>query len=116
MTPIGKFEFQKVPFGLAPAPAYIQQLINEVLSGLDFVFSFLDDILIYNPYPETYFKHIEIVFQHLLKTGLKLKEIRCSFLKRQIQFLGHLISETGIKALPEKLNSLQDILLPRNPK
>ena len=34
-----------------------------------------------------------------IKTGLKLKEIKCSFLKRHIQYLGHLISETGIESL-----------------
>ena len=39
VAPMGKYEFQKGPFGLAQAPAYFQQLINEVLSGLDFAFS-----------------------------------------------------------------------------
>ena len=35
---------------------------------------------------------------------------------RHIQYLGHLISETCIKPLPEKLSSLQDVPPPRNPK
>ena len=61
VTPMQKFEFQTVPFGLAQAPAYFQQLINEVLSSLDFAFGFLDDILIYSPDPETHLKHMEIV-------------------------------------------------------
>ena len=61
-------------------------------------------------------RHIEIVFQCLLKTRLTLKEIKCNFLKRHIQYLGHLISETGIEPLPEKLSSLQDLSPPRNPK
>ena len=87
-----------------------------VLSSLDFVFSYLDDILIYIPNQETHLKHIEIVFQHLLKTGLTLKEIKCNFLKRHIQHLGHLISEAGNEHLPEKLSSLQDLPPPRNPK
>ena len=61
-------------------------------------------------------KHIEIVFKHLLKIRLKLKEIKCNFLKRHIQYLGYLISKTGIETLPEKLSSLQDMPPPRNPK
>ena len=56
VTPKGKFEFQKVPFGLAQAPAYFQWLIIEVLSGLNFAFVYLDDILIYSPDPETHFE------------------------------------------------------------
>ena len=51
-----------------------------------------------------------------MKTKLKLKEIKCNYLKRHIHYLGHLISETGIKPLQEKLSSLQDMPLPRNPK
>ena len=43
---MGKFEFWKLSFGLVQAPTYFQQIINEVLSGLDFAFSYLDDILI----------------------------------------------------------------------
>ena len=56
-------------------------------------------------------RHIKVVFQHLLKTGFTLKEIKCNFLKRHIQYLGHLISETGIEPLPEKFSSLQDMTL-----
>ena len=98
------------------APAYFQWLINEVLSRLDFAFGYLGDILIFSPDPETYLKQFEIVFQCLLKTRLKLKEIKCNFLKRHIQYLGHLISETGIEPLPERLSSLQDMSLSRNLK
>ena len=52
--------------------------------------------------PGAHLKHIEIVFQHLLKTRLRLKEIECNFLKGHIQCLGHLVSETGIEPLPER--------------
>ena len=64
----------------------------------------------------THLRQIEVVFQCLLKTRLKLKEIKSNILKRHIQYLGHLISETGIKTLPESLSSLQDISPPRNLK
>ena len=42
----GKWEFKRCPFGLAQAPAYFQQLVNEVLSGFTFAFGYLDDILV----------------------------------------------------------------------
>ena len=90
--------------------------MNEVLSDLDFAFGYVGDILIYNSNPASHVRHIEVVFQQLLKTGLKLKEIKCNFLKRYIQYLGHLISETAIEPLPEKLSSLQDMAPPRNSK
>ena len=45
----GKWEFKRCPFGLARAPAYFQRLINEVLSGFNFAFCYLDDILVFSP-------------------------------------------------------------------
>ena len=45
----GKWEFKRCPFGLAQAPAYFQRLINEVHSGFNFAFGYLDDILVFRP-------------------------------------------------------------------
>ena len=60
---LGKWEFNRYPFGLVQAPAYFQRLINEVLAPFDFAFSYLDDILIYSPDLMTYFQHLEKIFQ-----------------------------------------------------
>ena len=73
VTPLGKFEFWKVPFGLAEAPAYFQCLINDVLRGLDFAFGYLDDILIYSPDPKTYLKHVEVVFSMCFKNQTQVE-------------------------------------------
>ena len=77
----GKWEFKRCPFGLAQAPAYFQRLVNEVLSGLTFAFGYLDDILIFSPYMETHLKHLRILFERLRSADLKLKEVKCNFLK-----------------------------------
>ena len=87
----GKFEFKVCPFGLAQAPAYFQRLVDEVLRGLPFAFGYLDCILIFSPNIKTHLKHIEILFQRLREAKLKLKESKCHFLKKHVQYLGHLI-------------------------
>ena len=48
VTPHGKWHFNMVPFGLAQAPSYFQQLMNQVLQGLDFAIAYLDDIMIFS--------------------------------------------------------------------
>ena len=111
-----KFGFQEVPFEIAKSPPYFQQLINEVLRGLDLAFGYLDDIFIYSPNPETHLRYIGVIFQCLLNTRLKLKKIKCNFLKKHIQYLGHLISEIGIETLPEKVSHLHDMPTHRNLK
>ena len=107
VTPFGKYEFNSVPFGLAQAPAYFQQLISMVLQDCrDFAMAYLDDIIIFSRTPEEHLKHIEIIFQKLAIVGLKLKESKCDFFKSEIHYLGHLISDKGIQPLPEKLDTI----------
>ena len=115
-THLGKWEFLQCPFGLAQAPAYFQRLINEVLAPFDFAFGYLDDILIYSPNVEIHLKHLELIFQRLREVDLKLKMEKCSFLKKHIQYLGHIISGDGIKPVPEKLSSIQQMSCPYTPK
>ena len=104
---LGKWEFLRCPFGLAQAPAYFQRLINKVLAPFDSTFGYLDDILIYSPDVETHLEHLELIFQRLCEVDLKLKMEKCSFLKKHIQYLGHIVSGDGIKPVPEKLSSIQ---------
>ena len=107
VTPFGKYQFEAVPFGLAQAPAYFLQLISMVLQGCsDFAMAYLDDIIIFSKNEEEHLKHIEIIFQKLKEAGLKLKESKCDLFKREIHYLGHLISDSGIYPLPEKLDTI----------
>ena len=62
---MGKYQFNRVPFGLAQAPAYFQRLINEVLTGLDFAMGYLDDIIIFSKTEEEHLRHLEIIFERL---------------------------------------------------
>ena len=109
---LGKWEFLSCPFGLAQAPAYFQRLINEVLAPFDFAFGYLDDILIYSSDVATHLKHLEQIFERLRKVDLKLKMEKCSFLKKHIQYLDHIVSGDGTRPVPEKLNSIQNIPCP----
>ena len=113
---LGKWEFLCCFFGLVQAPAYFQRLINEVLAPFDFAFGYLDDILIYSPDVETHLKHLELIFQRQCEVDLKLKMKKCSFLKKHIQYLGHVVSGDGLKPVPEKLSSIQQMPRPYTSK
>ena len=114
-TPFCKFE--AVPFGLAQAPAYFQELISIVLQGCSyFTIAYLDDIIILSKNEAEHLKHIEVIFQKLRKAGVKLKESKCDFSKKEIHYLGHLISDKGIYPLHEKLDTICNMPKPKNPK
>ena len=80
VTPTDKYEFTRCPFRLTQAPAYFQRLINKVLVGLDFVFGYLDDILIHSPDVPTHLIHMRQLFQRLREADLKLNREKCNFL------------------------------------
>ena len=115
VSSFSKWEFKRCPFGLAQALAYFQRLVNEVLSGLTFAFTYLDDILVFSPDVESHLEHLRILFERLWSTDLKLKEVKCNFLKKHIQYLALIVSGEGITPLPEK-DSIQKMLPPKTPK
>ena len=65
---------------------------------------------------ETHLEHLRSLFEKLREADLKIKEVKCNFLKKHIQYLGHIVSGEGITPVPEKLESIQNILSPKTPK
>ena len=116
VMPFGKYKFLMVPFGLAQAPAYFQLLMNKVLHGLDFVMTYLDDIMIFSENELQHLEHLETVFSRLREAALKMKQLKCDFFKKEIHYLGHLISTQGTSPLPNKLDCIQHMPAPKNVK
>ena len=115
--PMEKWQFKRTPFGLSQAPAYFQLLIDQVLMGCsNFTMGYLDDIIIFSKTKEEHLQHLEEIFTRLCNFGLKMKCEKCSFFKKHIQYLGHLVSEKGFKLLPEKLESMHKMPAPRTAK
>ena len=112
----GKWEFKRCPFRLAQAPAYFLRLVNEVLSGFTFAFGYLNDILVFSTDMISHLEHLRLLFERLRTADLKLKEVKCNFLKRHIQYLGHIVSGESITPLPEKLIRIHKKLPPKTPK
>ena len=101
---MSEYKCNAVLFGLPQAPAYFQQLLSIVLQDCsDLAMAYLDDIIIiFSQNEQEHLKHIEIIFKKLKKAGLKSKESKCDFFKKETHYLGHFISVNGIQPLPEK--------------
>ena len=82
LSSLGKYQFNRVPFGLAQAPAYFQKLINDILKGCNFAMGYLDNIIIYSRSEKEhleYLEHLGEIFSKLRAAGLKLKLEKCCF-------------------------------------
>ena len=103
----GKYEYVKVPFGLAQAPAYFQELMTGVLKDLPFAMAYLDNIIIYSSTPEEHLEHIKTVFEKLHHAKLSMKLSKCHFFAKEIQYLGHILGIEGIKPVPAKTEAIR---------
>ena len=95
-SPFRKYEYIKVPFGLAQAPAYFQELMMGILKDFPFAIAYLDDIIIFSKTPQEHLSHICMVFEKLRTANLSMKKSKCNFFSKEIQYLGHILSATGI--------------------
>ncbi|VVC26736.1 Integrase, catalytic core,Macro domain,Retropepsins,Zinc finger, CCHC-type,Ribonuclease H- [Cinara cedri] len=98
-TDQGHFEFQRMCFGLKGAPATFQRLMNQVLTGLNGInaFVYLDDVIVIGTSLEDHINQLKNVFGRFQKYNLKLQPSKCEFLRKEVCYLGHIITDKGVK-------------------
>ena len=111
-TPCGAFEFLTMPFGLRNAAGTFQRFMDEVVRDLDFVYNYIDDILVASASPEEHVTHRCLLFKRFQKNQVRINPGKCVFGASSLTFLGHIISPEGISPLPEKVKALQDLQPP----
>lgn len=114
----GQFQWRVMPFGLTNGPASFTRLMNLALSGLTWTHClvYLDDIIIWAPTFEEHLHRPRLVFDRVRAAGLKSKPIKCQFLKREVTFLGHVVSSDGIKTDPERVKAVETWATPLDVK
>jgi RNase H-like domain found in reverse transcriptase/Reverse transcriptase (RNA-dependent DNA polymerase)/Integrase zinc binding domain/Chromo (CHRromatin Organisation MOdifier) domain/Domain of unknown function (DUF4939)/Retroviral aspartyl protease/Integrase core domain len=114
----GHFEYCVMPFGLTNAPAVFQHLMNDILREFldDFCVVYLDDILIYSKNVSDHTDHVQKVLQCLRENSLYAKIEKCKFGVTSVDFLGFIISDTGIGMDPQRIVSITDWPTPKNVK
>lgn len=117
-TPTGHWEFLRMPFGLRNSGSCFSRMISNLLSGLQGteMFVYLDDIIIFATSLKEHEEKINKLMKRLEKANLKLQPEKCEFLKREVLFLGHIVSQDGLKTDPEKIKSVQKFPKPKDRK
>ena len=109
-TRYGHFEYLVMPFGLTNAPATFQAYINKALSGLldEFCVVYLDDILIFSESEEQHMRHLRAVLERLRRFALYANPKKCQFFTEQVEFLGFIVSTTGVSMDRSRINTIQE--------
>ena len=98
------YKFLQMPYGLCNVPAMFQRLMQNCLGDLNLTYTlvYLDDVIVYSKTEEDHLRWLQAIFERFHEHGLKLKPSKCSFLRKQITFLGHEVSADGM--MPGNLN------------
>ena len=80
----------------------------------EFLVFWMDGLLIYSQIEEEYLKHLELVFKKLKEARIKLKILKCEYFKKEIEYLGHLVSCEGICPMKQKIKVITDLAPTRN--
>lgn len=115
-TPFGLYEFLRMPFGLRNSAQTFQRLMHMVLRDLDFVFVYIDDILVASTSREQHFEHLRTVFKRLKDAALMVRLEKCSFGVPTLDFLGHRVTEKGCLPRDCKIRAVNDFTQPSSIK
>jgi len=102
------FEFQVMPFGLTNTPSTFQDMMNHIFSDmLDVgVLAYMDDILVYADTEEGHDNTVKEVLRRLQENGLAVSPEKCVWKTQEVEFLGYIIGQEGIKMSLEKVEAV----------
>ena len=111
-TPFGLFNFTRTLFGPRNSGQTFQRFIDHVTRGLDFVFVYLDELLVTSPVHKTHKKHLRIIFARLSEYGIIIGPEKCQFGTAELSFLGHHVCAEGISPLPSAVDAIANFVKP----
>lgn len=115
-TPTGQYQMTRIPMGLETSPSAFSRLMTVAMSGLNYdkCFIYLDNIVCLGRNLDIHNKNLIDIFNRLRKVNLKLNPEKCYFLRKEILYLGHVVSANGISPDPEKIFFLKEYPAPNN--
>ena len=112
-TTRGLYQYQRLPYGVASAPAIWQRAMDQILQGIPGVFCYLDDIIVTGRTMEDHLERVIAVLKKLEEYGLKANREKCKFLRSFVEYLGHVISAEGLHQSPKKVKAITEMPRPQ---
>ena len=104
-TPIGRYRFTRLPFGVKCAPEIFQRTMDRMVEDLDGVEVIMDDVIVAGD-ETTHDERLQKFLERASKHGLKLDKEKCKISQTQVPHVGHLLTSEGLKIDPQKVKVL----------
>ncbi len=111
-TPIGRYRWLRLPFGLKCAPEIYQRIMDQMLKGIDGATAIMDDILVAGRSVEHHDGILKWVLERTASYNLKLNYQKCKIRLNSVKYVGHIITSQGVQADPDKLKAVKNMPVP----
>ncbi|PIK58309.1 hypothetical protein BSL78_04815 [Apostichopus japonicus] len=113
-TPIGRYRYKRLPFGINAAPEIFQRVMTELFDDLSGVEVMMDDIIVWGADEAEHNIRLQNVLQRCQENNLKLNIDKCKFKVSEVKYIGHILTSNGIKPDPKKIEAIQEMQPPTN--
>ena len=112
------YKFNRMSFGYTGSGGFFQCSVENVLADILYSRSlvYLDDVLVLGKSFDNHCTSLDMVLSRLYDAGIRLKLKKCKFFTNETNYLGHIISDKGIKPNPEKTRAIEQWKKPTNIK
>ena len=108
-TPRGLYQYQRLPYGVASAPAIWQRATDQILQGIPVVFCYLEDVIMTGSTVAEHVERIYMVLRKLEEYGLKANREKCKFLRSFVEYLGYVISPERLHQSSKKAKAITEM-------
>ncbi|PIK48181.1 hypothetical protein BSL78_14973 [Apostichopus japonicus] len=113
-TPMGRYRYKRLPFGVNAAPEIFQRCMTELFDDLTGVEVIMDDILVWGSNEQEHDMRLEQVLQRCRDKKLKLNLDKCKFKVDEVPYIGHILTSDGVKPDIKKVKAIQEMHPPTN--
>lgn len=111
-TPMGRFRWLRLPFGVKCAPEIFQRIMDEMLEGIDGATAIMDDIIIAAKTLEEHDVILRRVVERATQYNLRLNFTKCLIRQPSVPYVGHLLTSEGLKPDPRKVEAIRAMPAP----
>ena len=114
LTPFGKYQYLRLPFGLTSAPEFFHKTMVDLVGDIQGVEVYIDDVLVHARSEIEHDARLREVLSRFRNAGLKLNSKKCHFKQSSVKFLGNILSKEGIMPSPDKVRAIEEVKVPTN--
>lgn len=114
----GHWEFEVIPMGLTNSPSWMQRSLEQALGDILYrgALAYIDDIIVYGNTWDEHYERLKTVLERLNEFGFSTRPDKCRFGYRKVKFLGHIVSEDGIRPHDRNISKIAECKVPATNK